>query len=571
MRLKEVLAVLVILASNTTYIVHAADEDKQERFQYLFLESIRQQEKGNYAGAFDLLKECETIDSTSAEVNYMLSRYYYNLKDAQASRSYIEKASRFAPDNAYYKGLLANHALQNKEYDKAIAIYEQIYEQDHERGDVLEIITELARRTEKYDKAIWALDKLEILEGKTENRSMMKYHLFIAQKQDDKALAELSTLSGKYPYDLNYKVIMGDFYMTHEQEDKALKIYHDVLQQEPDNITGQMSLFQYYANNNDSINKQRLLNQMLLNKNITSETRVYLVRMALEDFAKEEKDSTEIIEFFQSLLQHPQEDQTLKTLYALYLESINIPHDTIAPILTEILEKEPNEASIRVRLIEYAWENKDFQKIIDLCIPARQYNPDELAFYYYQGIANFQLGKKDAVIEILQQGISTINEGSNPEIVSDFYAFLGDTYEQKGMKEEAYAAYDSCLQWKPDNIGCLNNYAYYLSVENRELDKAEQMSFKTIIKEPNNPTYLDTYAWILFQQGRYEDAKKYIDKTLAVVDSTDNDATLYDHAGDIYAQNGNITKAVEFWEKALQMQYSKLVARKIKKRTYIKK
>ena len=167
MRLKEVLAVLVILASNIPYIVHAADEDKRERFQYLFLESVRQQEKGNYTGAFDLLKECEAIDSTSAEVNYMLSRYYYNLKDTPSSRSYIEKASRFAPDNAYYKGLLANHALQNQEYDKAIAIYEQIYEQDHERGDILEIITELARRTEKYDKAIWALDKLEILEGKT--------------------------------------------------------------------------------------------------------------------------------------------------------------------------------------------------------------------------------------------------------------------------------------------------------------------------------------------------------------------------------------------------------------------
>lgn len=96
--------------------------------------------------------------------------------------------------------------------------------------------------------------------------------------------------------------------------------------------------------------------------------------------------------------------------------------------------------------------------------------------------------------------MSQINDQSNPSLVSDFYAIMGDILHDKGDDKGAYAAYDSCLQWKDDNYGCLNNYAYYLSVENKDLDKAAQMSYRTVQAEPDNSTFLDTYAWILFMQ-----------------------------------------------------------------------
>ena len=147
---------------------------------------------------------------------------------------------------------------------------------------------------------------------------------------------------------------------------------------------------------------------------------------------------------------------------------------------------------------------------------------------------------------------------------------MGDILHEKGREKEAYAAYDSCLQWKPDNIGCLNNYAYYLSEQGKDLQRAEQMSYRTIKAEPQNSTYLDTYAWILFMQERYEESKIYIDQ--AVQNDSTVSAVILEHAGDIHAKVGEMDKALDFWRKARDNgSDSKVLIRKIKLRKYLKK
>ena len=213
----------------------------------------------------------------------------------------------------------------------------------------------------------------------------------------------------------------------------------------------------------------------------------------------------------------------------------------------------PDHAAARLQLVSYAWQAENRDRVIELCRDARQYNPDEMAFYYYQGIAYYQKGQLDEALNAFQNGIGVINSDSDPSIVSDFYAVLGDIMHQKGMEKEAFEAYDSCLVWKDDNIGCLNNYAYYLS------------------------TYLDTYAWILFMQKRYEEARKYIDLTLE--NDSDTSAVLLEHAGDIYYHAGEKVKAVEFWQNALKLASEEseikddrreILIRKIKLKKYVK-
>lgn len=146
---------------------------------------------------------------------------------------------------------------------------------------------------------------------------------------------------------------------------------------------------------------------------------------------------------------------------------------------------------------------------------------------------------------------------------------MGDILHDKKLDEEAYAAYDSCLQWKDDNYGCLNNYAYYLSEENRELAKAEQMSYRTVQAEPDNPTFLDTYAWILFKRKKYAEAMQYIN--MAVDNDTTKSAVITEHAGDIHAVNGDIEGAIKFWQQALEAgsENDKAIRRKIKLKKYV--
>ena len=105
--------------------------------------------------------------------------------------------------------------------------------------------------------------------------------------------------------------------------------------------------------------------------------------------------------------------------------------------------------------------------MIELCQTAREYNPDDMAFYYYQGIAYYQRDSLDQALSTFQNGVSVINERSNADIVSDFYEVMGEILHKKGRVQEAFAAYDSCLQWKPDNIPCLNNYDEHEDAEGR--------------------------------------------------------------------------------------------------------
>ena len=280
-------------------------------------------------------------------------------------------------------------------------------------------------------------------------------------------------------------------------------------------------------------------------------------------------DSTRVLALFAKMLAQPQEDADIATLCAAYMGLKEMPRDSIARVLEQVLEIEPDNAGARLQLVSYAWNDDDNDRVISLCQEAREYNPEEMAFYYYQGMAYYKKNEKDQALSAFQNGIGVINDDSNPEIVSDFYAIMGDLLHQKGLAREAFEAYDSCLQWKDDNIMCLNNYAYYLSERGEQLERAEQMSFRTLKADPKNATYLDTYAWILFMQKRYAEAKVYIEQALQ--NDSDVSAVIVEHAGDIYIMNKEPERALELWRQAQQDDSgNKILARKIKLKKYIK-
>ena len=189
--------------------------------------------------------------------------------------------------------------------------------------------------------------------------------------------------------------------------------------------------------------------------------------------------------------------------------------------------------------------------IIAICTSALEYTPEVLQFYYYLGMAYHEKREADEALNVFRKGVAQINDKTDKALASDLYAILGDMYHEKRMDQLAYAAYDSALVYKADNIGALNNYAYYLSLERKNLDKAEEMSYKTVQAEPANSTYLDTYAWILFEKGKYAEAKIYIEQ--AMQNGGDKNSVEVEHCGDIYWMNGEKEKALEYWKKAKEL------------------
>ena len=568
--------VSVFLISHFSFLICTA-QDVRRRYDAMFLEAVCQREKGNSDAAFDLLRHCLDIDSTRSEAYYYLAQYYLALKQKDTALSYSKKAVDLEPSNTTYLETLANLYISQRQYADAIDMLEQLYDKSRDRDDVLGMLIQLYEQQEDYDSAIRTLNRLETLEGKSERLSYAKSGLY-TQKGDKKAaIAEMKQLADQYPNDNNYRCLYANTLYVNGQKKKALAIYDAILKEDPDNRHVLMAMLAHYNDQHDSVAANRVIDRMLLNKATSTEDRVTLMRQVIGDSERSGGDSTRVLRLFHQMLDMPQADANMALFCATYMNLKKMPDDSVRVVLEQALRIAPDNASARLQLVSYAWQAQDRDRVIALCKDARQYNPDEMAFYYYQGIAYYQKSQLDDALDAFQNGIGVITPQSDPEIVSDFYAVMGDIMHQKGMDREAFAAYDSCLQWKDDNIGCLNNYAYYLSVKGQQLDKAEQMSYRTIKAEPKNATYLDTYAWILFMQQRYSEARIYIDQTLQ--NDSDSSAVLLEHAGDIYYHTGDIEKAVSLWQQSLDRatgnseitgDRKQVLIRKIKLKKYLK-
>ena len=567
--LKLKIYILGILMSSQI-MVNAQETDDSQRYDRLFLEAIIEREKGNDAAAFEMLRHCLDIKPEASEAYYYLAHYYLRMKDNDKALAAFKKASLLEPDNVNYLETLAQMYLQSQDLESATETFERLSKAEPDREDVLGMLVQLySNDKNQYPKAIATLDRMEQLDGMNERISYAKAEFYQKMGNGKAAIAEMKKLADQYPNDLNYRNAYADMLLVNNNEKKAIDIYRGILKEEPANSKVLFSMRTYFLGQGNTVAADSMTVNILTRSNANTDEKIYLLRQEVMDNENDGGDSTKVIQLFERTINAKGSDPSIGLLYASYMELKKMPKADINRVLEDVLEKAPDNAAARLQLIADAWERKDYDRVVTLCSAARQYNPDEMAFYYYQGVALSQQDKTDEALDTFKNGISVINEQSSPDIVSDFYAIMGDLLHEKGDKQQAFAAYDSCLQWKPDNLGCLNNYAYYISESGGNLSKAEEMSYKTIKAEPKNATFLDTYAWILFRQERYAEAKIYIDQTLQC--DSDSSAVIVEHAGDIYAKCGDIDKAVELWTEALKKSPdNQLLARKARQRKYIR-
>ena len=542
--------------------------EQQRKYDYFFLEAMRLKEKKDYASAFGLLQHCLDIHPNAASALYEVSQYYMFLRQVPQGQEALEKAVANAPDNYWYSQGLASLYQQQNELDKAVTLLEQMVVRFPAKQDPLFNLLDLYGRQEKYDEVISTLNRLEKRMGKNEQLSMEKFRIYLQMKDDKKAFQEIESLVQEYPMDMRYQVILGDVYLQNGKKQEAYDVYQKVLAAEPDNPMAIFSMASYYKQTGQEELYQQQLDTLLLNKKVTPDTKVGVMRQMIVENEQADKDSTQIIALFDRIMKQEQDDPQIPMLYAQYLLSKNMEAESV-PVLEQVVDLDPTNNAARMMLIGAAVKKEDYKQIIKVCEPGIEATPDALEFYYYLAVAYNQAEKPDSVISICKRALEHKTADGKKEIVSEFYSILGDMYHTQKQMKEAYAAYDSALVYNPSNIGALNNYAYYLSVERRDLDKAEEMSYKTVKAEPNNATYLDTYAWILFEKGNYAEARIYIDNAMKS-EGGDKSDVIVEHCGDIYYMTGDVDGALTYWKKALEMgSESKTLKQRIEKKKYI--
>lgn len=561
---------LIAFWAMTLPIMAQLDDNAKERYNYFFLESVVQQNRGNLTGAFELLRHAQTINPNAPEVYYNLAGYYVTLNNSAQARACFQKAAALAPNNSTYLERLGQFYINSREYDKAIDTYERLYATHKNRSDVIETLFRLYAQEENPDKMIEMLNRLEVAEGGSEQITLSKMQIYEQLGKKGKQLEELKSLVDKHPNDLNYRTMLSNWLLQNGKTKEALVELKKVLKAEPDNVAAQMSLLDYYHAVKQEAKANELLTQLLKSKHTPTDTKVTLLQDVItKNIHNNNDDSVKTMRLIDDVLAHPQDNAGILLLKAAYMTIHQWPTIAIDSIYEQALAVEPDNLSARIMLLQDLADAGNYDKIIAVSKPGIDYNPKELVYYYLLGFAQYQKHDNEEALATFRKGATQINKDSNAGLVSDLYAIMGDLLHEKNDDAAAFACYDSCLIWKADNYLCMNNYAYYLAVKGQDLERAEQMSYKTVQNDSTNSTYLDTYSWVLFQEGRYAEAKAYIDKAIANDSAYNNIAK--EHAGDIYAMNGDINRAVLLWTMAAENDKNNaLLQKKIKLKRYIK-
>lgn len=535
----------------TTVSLPPLSYNDSRRYDFFFLEAIRQQEAGHYDAAFDLLNHSLDVNPNAAEAWYFKAMYLSQLKQDTLAMRCLEKATMLSPENDTFQERLAQFYIGTGNYAQAIQSYERFFAVNRDRSDVLNILVQLYKQQQNYPMMLNTIGRLEQIEGPNDSFTLGKMSVFELMGDKKMAYKTLKGLADSHPNDPGFTVMLGNWLMQNKRGSEAYKLLTQVLKADPTNVYAQSSMYDYYrATGQDSL-ARRMMTEVLLGKNTPAQTRAMFLKQAVQE-CDAKGDSLGVVRLLDRMQEVMPRDTDVAEMRVAYYTLKKMPVAMIDTALVCLLKLAPDNGSARFQLIQNNWTKQNWKEIAALSEPGMLYNPDEMAFYYFTGLARYYQKDDDGALDAFQRGTSVINSKSNPDIVSDFYAIMGEIYHNKGQNDKAYAAFDSCLQWKPDQVMTLNNYAYFLSVDGKDLKKAEEMSAKTIKTEPKNSTYLDTYAWILYKEGRYTEAKLYIDQALANLSDSAMRADLLEHAGDIYCAAGLREQALKYWTQAVK-------------------
>lgn len=542
---------------------------RQRAFDYYYLQALSLKEQGAHDAALEMFEHCATIDSVSPALLFELSSYYMYLGKKNEALGLMQEAVRREPGNFWYRQILATAYENNGQSDDAIAVYESMAADFPTNTELYLILAGYYSEQQHYEKALEAFENYERKEGKSQQIGVQKYNICLQMQDSARALNEAEKLLAEYPDELRYKVMQGNVYLDFNNYPRAIEIYNEVLAQEPDNVNAQLSLMDYYKEqNNDSLFKQSL-KVLLSNEKFPHHLRSELLTNMIQAFEESGNvDSLYVVDLCESAAAVPGSELSSLSIYVQWLALHEAPEAQVVPLLKRMLDYEPENRMAQLQLLSYAIDRRDYEEIVTRADTAILYNPEILQLYFYRGIACYELGRQQEALTTFRDGLKKRGEDTSPDLVSRMFNLLGDTEHELGNQQATIEAYDSALVYNPRNIVVLNNYAYYLSLDGEQLERAEEMSLRTIKEEPENPIYIDTYMWILFKQERYEEAKAYAEKLMLA--EHEKSAVEYSHCGDIFAKCGDIDRAVECWREAQKLgDNSKILKRKIKKKSYI--
>ncbi|MCF8297499.1 MAG: tetratricopeptide repeat protein [Saprospiraceae bacterium] len=511
----------------------------------LIIDAKKEMILGNYQEAAAIYNQCLKRDPSNSVAYYELAEIYHKMKDFDRSVFNIKKAIKLDEKNHWYKLLYADILQLNGKYEEAADVYSKVAKQFPENPDYQFNLAELYTYARKLNEALKIYDNIEQNYGVSEEVCLRKESIYLATNKTDKAIKELEKLIKEFPTDTRFLGLLGEIYLSTKEIEKAFEVYEQILKIEPNNSYVHLSLADYYNLKGD---KEKSFSEVKIafeNPELNIDNKISILVRYFQITESYPELKVQVYELLDILLKvHPNEAKA----YAMNADFLNRDkkYTEARNSFRRVIELDSSKYLIWEQLLLVESDLKDNEALINEGERAMELFPEQVLPYLFAGMGHFNSKNYVRAIEVLKLGLNFA--GTNNAAKLQMLIYLGDAYHNVKNHELSDKAYDDVLALDPENIYILNNYAYYLSLRNTKLEKAEKMSKKSNEIKKNSSTFEDTYAWVLYKMEKYEDAKIWIEK--AMNNGGDKSGAILEHYGDILFKLSETEKAVEVWIKA---------------------
>lgn len=501
---------------------------------------------------------------------YFVSNLYRQRNDGGHALGNIQAAVAIDSVNYWYTEAEGNLLMAMRQVPKAKESYERLVRLYPDKSDPLYVLADIYLRMDSVDACLQMLDRMEEIDGLNPQITQSKFYVLQEAGRIEEGFEAYRKLIAQHPYDVRIRLQLGDLQMQNAQIEQAKQTYDEAAVIDPDNAYVWVAQANYYSMTGNQAEADKLVSGALMNANLDVETKNEVMTEYLkgtyrklsnyrqqseQDNVTAELDTLALFKSIDSLFaqvsaMHP----TSPEFYELHAQWLNTQDkDSLAAeCMRFAVDLRPTSQEYWEQLIYHSADWMDKTKLRSLCDEALALHPTLQSAYMVKAWAYL---REDQKIEAIEQYQLAIDNMPQPDAnrISSLWSNIGDIYHEMGENEKSYECYDKAVTYNPQNYNALNNFAYYLCLEQRDLPKAESMALKVVQKYPDNPTYLDTYAWVLYLEGSYVLADFYQQKAIENVDPNRTDqCALYDHYGDIKVKNGDLAGAVVQWKKALE-------------------
>ena len=522
------------------------EENSKDDYQYksYYFTAIKKKSLENFDEAIKYFEKCIKLNKEQSSPYYEIAKIYLLNNELQESYNYSKQAYHLDKSNKWYAQFYAEILFNMQDYYESAKIYKSLIKQDKDNEDYYLDLARVYLFDNNFRLAIKTYNDLENLKGLNNYISIQKHKVYLELKDFNKAAIELENFLTEFPYDTEIYEMLSDCYILYGDFDKALEVLIKLSELKPNSPSIHLSLSDFYLQKGNyekymqelllAFSSEKLDLQLKIKKIVPLLTPIYENKTENFDFVFELSKIIVEIHPFDAMSNY------------IYADLLRIDQKTELSVsyYKKVVEINKNEIGaweemlfLELRLNRLDSLNTDSEQAIEIF-------PTNPIFYYLNGLSFYYKKNYEKTIEPIKIGVNFVV--SNPNLSSEMYSILGNSYNELKDFENSDISYERALEYIPDNVQVLNNYAYYLSLREENLERAEKMSKKTIEMFPEEANYLDTYAWILYKMKKYEQAKNWMQKAINISESE----TFYSHMAEILIELGEKEEAEFYLEKS---------------------